>query len=296
MIQREVFGRTGHRSSRVIFGGAALGSVSAAEADRALGHLLDYGVNHIDTSVSYGESERHIGRWMRDHRSEFFLATKIDARTYGEARRELEQSLRSLGTDSVDLLQMHELVTEDEIDTFLGDNGAVHVLTEAKEKGQTRFIGVTSHGWEAPKHHLRMLDALDYDTVLLPFNYVLGTMDEYRADFDRLREVCARRNLGLQTMKSIARGPWGEAAKTRSTWYRPLEKQEDIDRAVHWVMSFPDVFLCSAGDTELLPKVLDAADRFRKAPSLQEMERMRTDLSMTVMPRDHWPRLWDKVG
>jgi aryl-alcohol dehydrogenase-like predicted oxidoreductase len=293
MIDRIPFGRTGHQSSRVIFGGAALSEVSDSEADRALGQLLDYGVNHIDTSVTYGDSEKHIGRWMADHRSEFFLATKIDARTYGDAKEELERSLRDLRTDSVDLLQMHELVTQDEVDTFLGEDGAVHVLHEAKEKGLARFIGVTSHGWKAPTFHLRMLEAFDYDSVLLPFNFVLSTMEEYRPHFDRLRELCRQKNIAVQTIKSIARGPWERAPKTRSTWYRPLEEQEDIDRAVHWVLGFPGLFLCSTGDLDLMPKVLDAADRFKAAPSRDEMEEMRSRLGMTIMPEDHWPRLWD---
>ncbi len=293
MIERKPFGRTGHESSRVVFGGAALGEATREDADRTLAHLLDYGVNHIDTSVTYGDSERHIGRWMAEHRSEFFLATKIDARTYREARQELEHSLRDLGVDSVDLLQMHELVSQNDVETVLSDNGAIQVLREAKEKGLTRFTGVTCHGWEAPKLHLRMLEAYDYDSVLLPFNYVLGTMDEYRPHFDRLREECTRRNVAMQTIKSIARGPWEKAPKTRNTWYRPLEEQEDIDRAVHWVMGLPELFLCSTGDVDLLPRFLDAADRFQQAPSQEEMEEMRSRLGMTIMPRDHWPRLWD---
>jgi aryl-alcohol dehydrogenase-like predicted oxidoreductase len=293
MIDTLPFGRSGHQSSRIIFGGAALSEVSADEADRALGHLLDYGVNHIDTSVTYGDSEKHIGRWMKEHRSEFFLATKIDARTYPEARRELERSLHDLGTDQVDLLQMHELVTQQEVETFLSDNGAVHVLHEAKEKGLAGSIGVTSHGWNAPDFHLHMLDVFDYDSVLLPFNFVLSTMEEYRPQFDRLREVCRHRNIAMQTIKSIARGPWEKAPKTRSTWYRPLEEQADIDRAVHWVLGFPELFLCSTGDLGLMPKVLDAADRFQQPPSREDMEEMRRRLGMTIMARNHWPRLWD---
>jgi aryl-alcohol dehydrogenase-like predicted oxidoreductase len=293
MIETHPFGRTGHESSRIIFGGAALGEASREEAERTLAHLLDYGVNHIDTSVTYGESEKHIGRWMREHRSEFFLATKIDARSYADARRELESSLRDLGVDAVDLLQMHELVSEGDVDTVLRDDGAMQVLREAKEKGLTRFTGVTCHGWEAPKLHLKMLEAFDYDAVLLPFNFVLSTMEEYRPHFDELREECRRRNVAMQTIKSIARGPWEKQPKSRNTWYRPLEEQEDIDRAVHWVMGFPELFLCSTGDVELLPRVLEAADRFRQAPSREEMEAMRERLGMTIMARDHWPRLWD---
>lgn len=296
-IEKLEFGRTGHQSSRVIFGGAALSEVLPAEADRVLELLLRYGVNHIDTSVTYGDSEKHIGRWMKAYRERFFLATKIDARTYPEASVELETSLSNLATGAVDLLQMHELVRASDADTFFSNQGAVKVLDAAKSEGLTRFTGVTAHGFDAPKILQRCVKEYDFDSVLLPFNYYLSTHPQYRADFDQLMQECRDRGIAVQTIKSIARGPWGKQPQTRSVWYRPLEEAEDIDRAVKFVLSFPQLFLCSVGDIALLPRVLEAAASYDAAvggPDTEELEKMRKDLQLT-MPGPHgWPRLWEE--
>lgn len=296
-IEKSEFGKTGHLSSRVIFGGAALSEVLPAEADRVFELLLNHGVNHIDTSVTYGDSEKHIGRWMQQHREQFFLATKIDARTYPEASAELETSLSDLNTEQVDLLQMHELVRSSDADTFFSKEGAVRVLDEAKSKGLTRFTGVTAHGFDAPKILWRCIKEYDFDSVLLPFNYYLSTHPQYRADFDAFTQECQGRGIAVQTIKSIARGPWEKQPQTRSVWYQPLEEAEDIDKAVQFVLSFPQLFLCSVGDISLLPRVLEAAasyDAQAGGPSTEVMEKMRKDLQLT-MPGPHgWPRLWDE--
>src|SRR6056297_1393367 len=261
-IEKLEFGKTGHKSSRVIFGGAALSEVLPAEADRVFELLLQHGVNHIDTSVTYGDSEKHIGRWMKEYRDRFFLATKIDARTYSEARAELDTSLKSLNSGQVDLLQMHELVRKGDADTFFSKDGAVKVLDEAKEKDLARFVGVTAHGFDAPKILQRCIEEYSFDSVLVPFNYYLSTHPQYRPDFDALTQECQKRGIAVQTIKSIARGPWEKQPQTRSVWYQPLEEAEDIDKAVQFVLSFSQLFLCSVGDITLLPRVLEAAASF----------------------------------
>lgn len=290
-IKKENFGRTGHESSRLIFGGAALSRATEREADRVLDLLLEYGVNHIDTSVTYGDSEKHISRWLKRSPGEFFLATKIDARTYAEAKLELEKSLDILGVDRVDLLQMHELVEDGDTDTFLGKNGALRVLEEAKMQGLAEYVGVTSHGFNAPRVLSRCLMNYPFDSVLLPFNYLMSIHHSYRSDFDALALACREKGTVIQTMKSVARGPWNGVPKNRTTWYRPLEEAEDIRRAVHWVMGFDGLFFTSCGDTSLLPLVLDAAASYEGRPPREEMEEMRERLGMMIPPQHTWPRL-----
>ena len=293
-IETKPFGRTGHESSRLIFGGVALSNVDREESARVLELLLQYGVNHIDTAVTYGDSEKRIGEWMKEHRRDFFLATKIDARGYDDARRELETSLKDLQVDSIDLLQMHELVEDEDTDAFLGRDGALKVLQEAKEEGLASYVGVTSHGFDAPRLLRRCLNAYDFDSVLLPFSFPLSIHHEYRTDFEALRYICQEKGVVIQTMKSIQRGPWGDQPRTRNAWYRPLEGPKDIARAVHWVMSFEDLFLTSVGDTGLLPLVLEAAATYEEAPERSEMDEMRSRLNMTIPGQKQWPRLWDK--
>jgi aryl-alcohol dehydrogenase-like predicted oxidoreductase len=283
MIDKQPFGRTGHKSTRTLFGAAALGSVTQAEADRTLELLLEYGVNHIDTARSYGESELRIGPWMEQHRDKFFLATKTEKRTYEGAWEELRQSLERLRVDHVDLWQMHYLVDPEEWETAMGSGGALEAFIEAREQGLVRFLGVTGHDIAIAGMHKRSLERFDFDSVLLPANYVLMQNPKYAVDFAALVAMCQERNVAVQVIKSICRRPWGDRAHTRNTWYEPLEEQGSVDRATHWVLGQPGLFLNTPGDLHVLPKVLDAASRFQSLPSDEEMAADVTALEMAPL-------------
>ena len=274
MIERRPFGRTGHASSATLFGAAALARATQAEADRTLELLLRHGVNHIDTAARYGDSELRIGPWMARHQKDFFLATKTGERSAGGARESLQRSLERLRVDHVDLLQLHSLGHPDEWEQALGPGGALEAAVEARRQGLVRFIGVTGHGWTIAAMHKRSLARFDFDSVLLPFNFVMAQSERYRQNFEEVLGLCRERNVAVQVIKSLARGPWATADRTRTTWYQPLEEQADIDRAVHWALGVPGVFLNTVGDLGLLPKVLDAASRFERRPPDAEMSSM----------------------
>jgi aryl-alcohol dehydrogenase-like predicted oxidoreductase len=282
MIEKQPFGRTGHVSARTLFGAASLWQVTQDEADRTLEVLLQYGVNHIDTAASYGDSELHIGPWMEQYRQRFFLATKTEQRTYQGAWDELRRSLERLRVDYVDLWQMHVLVDPEEWEVAMGPGGALEAFVEAREQGLARFIGVTGHGLTVAAMHKRSLERFAFDSVLLPYNYPLMQNPQYAADFEALMAVCQERNVAVQTIKSLARRLWGDKPHTSNTWYEPLEDQADIDRAVHWALGRP-VFLNTVGDIHLLPKVLDAASRFQTAPSEEKMKEWAARLEMKPM-------------
>ncbi|MGD1925092.1 MAG: aldo/keto reductase [Paracoccaceae bacterium] len=267
-IERRLFGRSGHESSRILFGAAALKQCDQGVADRVLDLLFEYGVNHIDTAPRYGDAELRIGPWMARHRNDFFLATKTDQRSYDGAREQIRRSLDRLQTDHVDLMQMHALFHLDEWDQAMGEDGALRASVEARDEGLVRFIGVTGHGWTVPAMHRRSLERFDFDSVLMPWNWQMAGHRGYGADFQRTREMCRQRNVAVQTIKSIARGAWAAGAEqNRSTWYQPLEDEDDIRAAVHWVLAEEDLFLNSVGDTDLLPLVLKAADQTVIAPT-----------------------------
>jgi aryl-alcohol dehydrogenase-like predicted oxidoreductase len=274
MIDRRPFGRTGHLSSAAVFGGAALGGVSQGEADRALEVLLRYGVNHLDTAPRYGDSELRMGAWMPAHRKHFFLATKTGMRTAPEARDEIRRSLERLRVDHVDLLQLHSLGHPDEWEVAMGPGGALEAAVEAREQGLVRFIGVTGHGWTIPAMHRRSLARFDFDSVLMPYNFLLAQNERYRQTFEGVLAICGERNVAVQVIKSVARGPWATADRTRATWYQPLEDQADIDLAVRWALALPGVVLNTVGDLGLLPRFLDAASRPGPRPPDDEMARM----------------------
>jgi aryl-alcohol dehydrogenase-like predicted oxidoreductase len=274
MIAKQPFGRSGHLSSRTIFGGFAVGQLSQAEADKVLELLLEYGVNHIDTAPSYHDSELRIGPWMARHRDEFFLATKVDQRTCQAAKDQLHQSLERLQTDVIDLIQLHYLVDIDEWHTAMGPDGALKAMIEAREQGLVRYIGVTGHDVAVAGRHLQSLEKFDFDSVLLPYNFPMMQNPEYASNFDKLLDICREQNIAVQTIKSLASGSWGNIEPHLHTWYRALENQADIDRAVHWVLGNPQVFLNTSGDATLLPKILDAASRFESRSTDAQMQAM----------------------
>jgi aryl-alcohol dehydrogenase-like predicted oxidoreductase len=271
MMEQAPFGATGHDSSRVIFGAAALGSVSEGDSDRALDLLLDHGVNHIDVAASYGDAELRIAPWLQRHPGTFFVATKTGERSYRGAREEIRRSLDRLGVDRVDSIQLHNLVDVIEWDIALSADGALEAVIEAREEGLVRFIGVTGHGLSVPEMHRRSLERFAFDSVLAPYNYVQMQDPRYAETFEALAAVCGERNVALQTIKSLARRRWDGREHTAATWYEPLRDQADIDLAVHWVLGRPDAFLLTTGDVEILPRLLDAASRFERRPGDDEM-------------------------
>ena len=283
MITQSPFGRTGHLSSRVIFGAYAVAYSTQSDADRALDLLLRYGINHIDTAFSYGESELRIGPWMKRYRNAFFLATKTGERSYEKAREGIHRSLDRLQTDHVDLIQFHHLVEPAEWEIALGPGGALEAAIEAREQGLVRFIGVTGHEVAIAEMHLRSLARFDFDSVLLPCNYPIMQNPRYAANFEQVVALCKERNVAVQTIKGIQRRAWGDRTPTYATWYEPLLAQADIDLAVGYVLGQPGLFLNSAGDLTLLPKILDAADRFEQAPSEAEMQALAARLEMSSM-------------
>lgn len=272
MIPKHPFGRTGHASTRVIFGAYALSQATQAEADNILEILREHGVNHIDTAPMYGKAEARIGPWMEQHRHNFFVATKSRKRTYEGAWKDLQRSLDRLRVDYVDLWQMHGLTSPSGWDKAMGPGGALEAFIAARDKGLVRFLGVTGHGTKVPAMHKQSLERFDFDTVLLPYSYWQMQNPRYAADFHALMALCRNRNTAVQTIKSITRRKWEERPKNFNTYfYEPLVTQDAVDKAVQWALALPDSFLITAGDMQLLPKILDAASRFEKQPTDTEM-------------------------
>ena len=270
MIERAPFGRTGHESSRVIFGAAGVARADQETADRLLPLLLEHGVNHIDTAAMYGDAELRIAPWLKAHPDTFFLATKTHARDGDGARASLENSLTRMGVDRVDLIQLHNLVEPEEWETAHAPGGALEALLQARDEGLTRFIGVTGHGLRIAGMHLRSLERFDYDSVLFPYNFTLMQGSGYRADVEQLLAVCAERNVATQTIKSIARRRWvGERApgERRQSWYEPLTDPDAIGRAVRYVLGQPRLFIDSSSAIDQLSHVLAAAEAAASAPT-----------------------------
>jgi len=229
-IEKLTFGRTGHESTRTLFGAAALSKVTQAEADQTLDVLLQYGINHIDTAASYGDAELRIGPWMDRHRKEFFLASKTGDRTRDTARESIHRSLERLHVSQIDLMQLHYLVNPQEWEIAMGPGGALEALVEAKQQGLIRFIGVTGHDITVAQQHKRALEKFDFDSILLPYNYIMMQNPKYAAEFEDLVGLAQKRSIAVQTIKSLSRGAWGEHQDhSAATWYEPFTDQPSID-------------------------------------------------------------------
>jgi len=273
MIPKLEFGRTGHASTRVIFGGYALSQATQKEADHILEVLLEYGVNHIDTAPMYGNAEKRIGAWMGKHREDFFLATKTRKRGYKEAWQDLQKSLDVLKVDYVDLWQMHGLTNPVGWEKAMGENGALQAFIEARDKGLVRFLGVTGHGNHVAQMHRQSLERFDFDSVMLLYSYRQMQIPRYASDFEALAGLCRERKVGIQTIESIARGPLGNGPRTHNLFfYEPLVAQDAIEKSVHWALGLEDSFVITAGDMQFVRVMLESASRYEKRPSEAEMQ------------------------
>jgi aryl-alcohol dehydrogenase-like predicted oxidoreductase len=276
VIERQPFGRTGHESTRTIFGAAALmyDHTTRADADRALELVLAHDVNHVDVAASYGEAEVWIAPWLAAHPGRFFVGTKTERRERGPAHEEIRRSLERLGVDSVDLIQLHNLVDRDEWETALGPGGALEAAVAARDEGLVRFIGVTGHGLPVAERHLESLAEFPFDSVLLPLNYALMADERYAAAFEELLALCAERGVAVQTIKSLSKGRWEGRDHHSAPWYEPLTDPDEIAAAVAWTLARPGVFLNTTSDVRLLPHVLAAAEAPGARPSDERMDEL----------------------
>ena len=280
MIPKKEFGSTGHMSTRTLFGAAALGSEDQKTSDATLEVLLEYGINHLDTAASYGAAEDRMGPWMKKHRDKFFLATKTGERTYEKAWAELENSRKRMGVDTIDLWQMHALIEPEEWDVAFSADGAIKAFLEAREKGIVRFLGVTGHGMTIPDMHLKSLEKHAFDSILLPWNFLLYKDAPYAATWEKLVSLATSKGMAVQTIKSIMRRPWGDQEHFAKCWYEPQTDPDALTKAVHWILGDERLFLNTVGDVKMLPKVLEAASNFESRPTDEEMTAMMQKTGM----------------
>ena len=257
-------GRTGHLSTLAIFGAVSLWWSEQDMADKALDTVLEYGVNHIDVAPQYGVAQERVGHWLPPHRDTLFLGCKTLERTHEAARADLENSLRVLQTDHVDLYQMHAVATTQTLDEVFAPGGAMELLVEAKAQGKTRFLGLTSHGLQAPAIEMEALRRFDFDTVMFPISPRLYAEPAFRRDAEALLALCQQRDVGVMIIKAASRRPWQEPAeRRRDPWYEPYQDYATIVSGVRFVLSQPGVTCAaSVGNMDLIPLFLKAAANF----------------------------------
>ena len=287
-MEKRRLGRVDHESTVVTFGAISVGrqDLSQRTADQVIELALEHGLNHIDVAPSYGQAMERLASWMPRIRDHIFLGAKTTKRTEQEAWEEIRSCQQRLGVDRFDLFQLHGVTSMEELNAVTQAGGALEALIEMREQGLTRYIGITGHGPDAPRVHLAALERFDFDTVMFPLAAVMYRNPAYRRDAEALLAMARERNIGVQTIKLMARGGWGDRERETNTWYDPHREQTDIDKAVCWTLSQPVHTAPSSSDAALLPKILDAAERFR--PLSQEEQE---EIVATLQPPLPEPRL-----
>jgi len=289
-LERRRLGRTGHMSSVVTLGCCALGWVSQEVADGVIELALSHGVNHFDVAPTYGDAELRLRPWMKEHRDEVFLACKTSKRTKEGAEGELKKSLERMGVVHIDLYQFHGLDEGEELEVAFGPEGALQAMVEAREEGIVRYIGITSH---RPPTIMEAVDRYDLDTMLFPMNFVIGKHRQEENDYGPLLRIVKEKDMGTIVMKAFAKGPWPPSIaelprgeRPYSTWYEPFDRQEDIDRCLNFALSQDVTTLASACDIRLVPKIIDAAERYNRLTEAEQIQLIESAVELEpLFPR-----------
>lgn len=261
-MQTRRFGRTGHQSTVAIFGAFAISQGTQEQADTIMDMVIKSGVNHIDIAPSYGISEERLSPWMDTYRNQFFLGCKTMERNREGALAEMQRSLERLRVDHFDLYQIHAIETFEELDKATRSGGALEGMIAARESGLTHYIGITGHGVDSPAIFLEALRRYDFDSVLFPLNFIQYANPYFRENTEELLRQCRIKDVGTMIIKSITRSPWGERQKTHITWYEPFTDSVDIQNAINFALSQDITGICTAGDPQVLPAVLQACQNF----------------------------------
>jgi predicted aldo/keto reductase-like oxidoreductase len=275
-MQKRRFGRTGHMSTILIFGAFAVGQVSQEEADAVMELLLEHGINHIDVAPSYYDAELMLGPWLERHRDRFFLGCKTQLRDRKEAWQELHRSLELLRVEAFDLFQLHAVTTMEELDRCFAPGGSMEAILKARDQGLTRYIGITSHGLQAPAVEMAALKRFDFDSLLFTLNFQMWADEGYRRDAKALLQLAAERDVGTMVIKAVTRGPWGDRVPRYHTWYEPFDDADNIERTLRFALSQPVTGAISTGDARLLPMILDAAEHFQPMDEAEQRALLAT--------------------
>jgi aryl-alcohol dehydrogenase-like predicted oxidoreductase len=270
-MEKRVLGRTRHKSTLITLGGASARPTTRRESDAFIKLALDHDVNHIDVAPTYGSgmAERILGEWVKEYRKNLFLACKTHKRTKKEAAEELNSSLKNLKTDYFDLYQLHGLDDPEELRIALSEDGAVKAILEAKEQSLVKYIGITSHN---PINIMKALESFDFDTVLLPVNYVLRAHPKPTNNYEPVLSLAKKRNLGVIAMKSVAKGPWPTDERPYNTWYQPFDAQREVDEALRFTLSQYVTTAASSSDIRIAKKMIDAAERYTPMEETEQQE------------------------
>jgi aryl-alcohol dehydrogenase-like predicted oxidoreductase len=274
-MDTRLLGRTGHKSSLAILGGASLTDVPQADADALLDFAAENGVNHIDVAPGYGKAEVLMAPGIKRHAGHFFIGCKTFKRSAAEAAEELDRSLDRLGVECLDLYQLHAVSNLQDYDKAMGKGGAMEAIVKGKEAGKLKHIGITSHGLKAPEIQLKALADFDFATLMLPLNFQMWANEEFRAKMEELLALAVQKRVGVMVIKAIVKQPWQVAEDKRpyTAWYEPFDDETMIQRCLDFTLARDITCASSVGDIGLARKFIAAAVAFKPLPR-EEQEKL----------------------
>jgi len=267
-IARRTLGKTGEKLSMIGFGGIVVMDENPDAASNIVAEAVDRGINYFDIAPSYGNAQERLGPALAPYRKNVFLACKTEGRTQEDSRKQLEESLRLLKTDHLDLYQFHALTKMKELDQVLGPGGAMETMEAAKKEGKIRFIGFSVHSQETA---LAALDRYNFDTILFPVNWVLFT----QADFGpKILKKAQEKQMGILALKAMAKTVWPADQKQNhpepKCWYQPAGFPDEASLGLRWTLGHPITAAIPPGDEKYFRLAMDVAQSYKPLESHEE--------------------------
>jgi len=267
-IARRALGKTGEHLSIIGFGGIVVMNEETGAAANIVAEAVDRGVNYFDVAPSYGNAQERLGPALAPYRNKCFLACKTEGRMKDDSRAQLEQSLKFLKTDHVDLYQFHALTKMTDLDKVLGPGGAMETMEAAKKEGKIRFIGFSVHSAETA---LAAMDRYNFDTVLFPLNWVLFSQANFGP---QILKRAQEKQMGILALKSMAKTVWPAAEKQNhpqpKCWYQPAAFPSEASLGLRWTLGHPITASVPPGDERYFRLAMDVAQNYKPLEAHEE--------------------------
>ena len=261
-LEKRSLGKTGEKLSIIGFGGIVVMDATPKQASERVKEAIDFGVNYFDVAPTYGDAEIKLGPALEPYRKDVFLACKTTERSKAGSRKELEQSLKRLRTDHLDLYQLHAVTKLEDVETIFGPDGAMETFLEAKKEGKIRFIGFSAHSVEAA---MELMDRFDFDTILFPINFATWHAGNFGP---QVLERAKEKGMGILALKAMAKRPWPEGAERISKcWYEPLSDPDEASMGLRFTLSHPITAALPPGNEDLFSMALGLGNKFKPLKS-----------------------------
>ena len=260
-IPRRKLGKTGEELSIIGFGGIVVMNEQTTAANNIVSEAVDRGVNYFDVAPSYGDAQERLGVALAPYRKNSFLACKTDGRKRDDSRADLEQSLKLLKTDHVDLYQFHALTKMADLDAVLAPGGVIETMEAAKKEGKIRYIGFSVHSAETA---LAAMDRYPFDTILFPVNWVLFSQANFGP---QILKRAQEKQMGILALKGMAKTVWAAEQKKDhpepKCWYQPASFPQEASLGLRWTLEHPVTAALPPGDERYFRLAMDVAQNYQ---------------------------------